>query len=61
MLPFFAQGAAQAIEDAVVLARCLQSADRDSVPQALQRYETIRASWIAHCFEIGSATVLVAR
>ena len=42
VLPFFAQGAAQAIEDAVVLARCLQSADRDSVPQALQRYESIR-------------------
>ena len=27
MLPFFAQGAAQAIEDAVVLAGCLRSAD----------------------------------
>jgi salicylate hydroxylase len=42
MLPFFAQGAAQAIEDAVALARCLQNADRDSVPQALERYEGIR-------------------
>jgi salicylate hydroxylase len=42
MLPFFAQGAAQAIEDAVALAACLRSADRDSVPQALQRYERIR-------------------
>jgi salicylate hydroxylase len=42
MLPFFAQGAAQAIEDAVVLADCLQRADRDSVRQALRRYETIR-------------------
>jgi salicylate hydroxylase len=42
MLPFFAQGAAQAIEDAAVLARCLQRSDRDSVPQALQRYEGIR-------------------
>lgn len=42
MLPFFAQGGAQAIEDAVVLADCLQRADRDSVRQALQRYETIR-------------------
>ena len=42
MLPFFAQGAAQAIEDAVVLARCLQSANDDSAPQALQRYESIR-------------------
>jgi len=42
MLPFFAQGAAQAIEDAVVLADCLQIADAGSVPQALQRYEAIR-------------------
>jgi salicylate hydroxylase len=42
MLPFFAQGAAQAIEDAVVLAECLQGADRDSVWQALLQYETIR-------------------
>jgi len=42
MLPFFAQGAAQAVEDAVVLADCLQKADAGSVPQALQRYEAIR-------------------
>ncbi len=42
MLPFFAQGAAQAIEDAVVLARCLTHADRDTVPQALRRYAEIR-------------------
>ena len=42
MLPFFAQGAAQAIEDALVLARCLRDADRGSVREALQRYEDIR-------------------
>ncbi|HEU5295678.1 MAG TPA: FAD-dependent monooxygenase, partial [Burkholderiaceae bacterium] len=42
MLPFFAQGAAQAIEDAFVLAACLRDADRASAPQALQRYEAIR-------------------
>jgi salicylate hydroxylase len=42
MLPFFAQGAAQAIEDAVVLAACLRSADPRSARQALQRYEDIR-------------------
>jgi len=42
MLPFFAQGAAQAIEDAFVLACCLRSADHGSVRQALQRYEEIR-------------------
>lgn len=42
MLPFFAQGAAQAIEDALVLADCLQGADAASAPAALQRYEAIR-------------------
>ena len=42
MVPFFAQGAAQAIEDAVVLAECLASADRNSVAAALRRYEAIR-------------------
>jgi salicylate hydroxylase len=42
MLPFFAQGAAQALEDAFVLAGCLQDADRHAVPHALQRYQAIR-------------------
>lgn len=42
MLPFFAQGAAQAVEDAAVLAGCLRGADRASVPAALQRYEQLR-------------------
>jgi salicylate hydroxylase len=42
MLPFFAQGAAQAIEDAFVLAACLQHATAATAPQALQRYEAIR-------------------
>ena len=42
MLPFFAQGAAQASEDAAVLAACLRSTGRDVVPQALLRYEGLR-------------------
>ncbi|MDF5753080.1 FAD-dependent monooxygenase [Spongiactinospora sp. TRM90649] len=41
MFPFYAQGAAQAIEDAAVLARCL--ADQPTDPSAaLERYERIR-------------------
>lgn len=40
MLPFFAQGANQAIEDAAVLARCLATAD--DVPAALRGYEAER-------------------
>jgi salicylate hydroxylase len=41
MFPFFAQGAAQAIEDAAVLARCL--AEGPQAPaRALRRYESLR-------------------
>jgi salicylate hydroxylase len=42
MLPFFAQGAAQAVEDAFVLAECLRGIDAAGVPAALQRYESQR-------------------
>ena len=40
MLPFMAQGAAQAIEDGATLAACL--ADDDDAPAALRRYERLR-------------------
>ena len=42
MLPYFGQGAAQAIEDAETLAACLDGGSAGSVPEALQRYEQIR-------------------
>lgn len=41
MLPFMAQGAAMAIEDAWVLAHCLHH-NTSNIPQALQDYETVR-------------------
>jgi salicylate hydroxylase len=41
MLPYLAQGAAMAMEDAWVLAQCLSV--RADVPQALQRYAKLRA------------------
>ena len=41
MFPFFAQGAAQAIEDAAVLARCLAGGLADPAA-ALRRYERLR-------------------
>lgn len=41
MFPFFAQGAAQSIEDAAVLANCL-AATPTSPQTALQRYESLR-------------------
>jgi salicylate hydroxylase len=42
MLPFLAQGACQAIEDAAVLAGRLAGADGDAVPDRLARYEALR-------------------
>jgi 2-polyprenyl-6-methoxyphenol hydroxylase-like FAD-dependent oxidoreductase len=42
MLPFMAQGAGMAIEDAVVLARCLDEVDRDGIELALRRYAEAR-------------------
>jgi salicylate hydroxylase len=41
MFPFLGQGAAQAIEDAAVLARCL-AGDAGDPPAALRRYEALR-------------------
>ena len=37
MLPYMAQGAVQAIEDAAVLAKCLERADAHDVGAALRR------------------------
>ncbi len=42
MLPFMAQGAAQAIEDGASLSACLGTAEPDDVPGALRRYEALR-------------------
>jgi salicylate hydroxylase len=42
MLPFMAQGSCQAIEDAVVLARCLSGVGTSSASDALRRYEDVR-------------------
>ncbi len=41
MLPFMAQGAAQAIEDGAALAACLTEAS-SNIPEALGRYERLR-------------------
>lgn len=44
MEPFQAQGAAQAIEDAYVLAECLAGVEPDGVTRAFERYERVRTS-----------------
>ena len=50
MLPFAAQGAAMAIEDAAVLAKCLAESDRDdssAIVAAMQRYARQRQPRVA--------------
>ncbi len=42
MTPYMASGAAMALEDAVVLSRCLADEDFDSIEAALRTYEAIR-------------------
>jgi salicylate hydroxylase len=42
MLPFMAQGAAQAIEDGATLAACMSEIGAQNVAEALRRYETLR-------------------
>jgi salicylate hydroxylase len=48
MLPFFAQGAAQAVEDAQALASCLRGVDRAALPAALARYDALRRPRASH-------------
>jgi salicylate hydroxylase len=54
MFPFFAQGAAQSIEDGAVLARCL-AACPDDPPEALKRYEAARIDRTTRLQEISHA------
>lgn len=42
MVPYMAQGAAMAMEDAVVLARCLEGSDTGDVQEGFTRYEGVR-------------------
>jgi len=42
MLPFMAQGAAQAVEDGAVLAACLAKSGGRDIPEALRMYESSR-------------------
>jgi salicylate hydroxylase len=60
MLPFLAQGANQAIEDAVTLAACLAATGTAEPATALARYEDLRQARTARVQEIsrGNATTL---
>jgi salicylate hydroxylase len=52
MLPFMAQGAAQAIEDGATLAACLAD---DDAPAALRRYEALRRPRATRLQELSAA------
>jgi salicylate hydroxylase len=53
MLPFIAQGAAQAIEDAATLARCIRH------PDALARFEALRRDRVERVVEASRAGMYV--
>ena len=55
MTPYMAQGAATSIEDAAVLARCLDAADGDGIEGALRRYEAHRKPRTSRIQAISSA------
>jgi salicylate hydroxylase len=58
MFPFFAQGAAQAIEDAAVLARCLAD-DPGQPARAVRRYESLRIPRTSRLQQVSHARSLV--
>jgi salicylate hydroxylase len=58
MQPFAAQGAAQAIEDAIVLAACVEGVDSSGVAGALQRYEQLRTERAADVQESSRTAAL---
>lgn len=58
MFPFFAQGAAQAIEDAAVLSRCLAD-DLGDPSRALRRYEKLRLPRSTRLQEVSHGRALV--
>ena len=57
MTPYMAQGAATAIEDAAVLARCLNEARGEDIEWALQRYEAHRKPRTSKIQAISSANI----
>lgn len=59
MLPFFAQGADQAVEDAVVLARCLRGATALTAGRALSRYAAARRARTDRIHALGRSSMEV--
>ena len=61
MTPYMAQGAATSIEDAAVLARCLEAVDGDDIEGAFKRYEAHRKPRTSVVQAISSRQYLDAR
>jgi salicylate hydroxylase/6-hydroxynicotinate 3-monooxygenase len=55
MTPYMAQGAATSIEDAAVLARCLEAVDGEDIEGAFTRYEAHRKPRTSRIQAISSA------
>ena len=55
MTPYMAQGGATAIEDAAILARCLEEVECEAVTEAFQRYEAHRKPRTSRIQAISSA------
>ena len=55
MTPYMAQGAATSLEDAVVLARCLEGRDADGFADAFRRYEQSRKPRTSRIQEVSAA------
>jgi len=55
MTPYMAQGAATAIEDAAILARCLEEVDGEDIEAAFRRYEAHRKPRTSRIQAISSA------
>jgi salicylate hydroxylase/6-hydroxynicotinate 3-monooxygenase len=55
MTPYMAQGAATAIEDSAILARCLQEVEGDDIEGAFRRYEATRKPRTSRIQAISSA------
>ena len=60
MLPVVGQGANQAFEDAMVLARLLREAGKSDVPSILERYSAERAPHVARLQRIGRRSASMA-
>jgi salicylate hydroxylase/6-hydroxynicotinate 3-monooxygenase len=55
MTPYMAQGAATSIEDAAILARCLEAVEGEDIERALERYEAHRKPRTSRIQAISSA------